>query len=132
MHRKTGFSTGVVIVTAVVLAGALNITTFDLFHVDGRSMEPTLEPGQVLVVNRLAYGFQLPLTNGYLFRWASPSPGEIIVFKSPIEDRVVVKRCSGIGARGAVFALGDNGADSFDSRDYGFVPVDDVRGKVIF
>ena len=33
--------------------------------------------------------------------------------------------------RGAVFVLGDNRSSSIDSRDFGPVPVADVRGRVL-
>jgi len=33
---------------------------------------------------------------------------------------------------GSVFVVGDNRAESFDSRDYGPVPIEKVRGKVLF
>jgi len=33
---------------------------------------------------------------------------------------------------GMVFALGDNMAESRDSRDYGFVSLDSIRGKVLW
>lgn len=34
--------------------------------------------------------------------------------------------------RGTVFVLGDNLKDSQDSRDFGFVPVEDIRGVMVF
>ncbi|MCU1424375.1 MAG: signal peptidase, partial [Microbacteriaceae bacterium] len=33
---------------------------------------------------------------------------------------------------GHLFLLGDNRASSIDSRDYGFVPIDDVAGTVLW
>lgn len=33
---------------------------------------------------------------------------------------------------GMIFALGDNMAESRDSRDYGFVSIDSIRGKVLW
>jgi signal peptidase I len=33
---------------------------------------------------------------------------------------------------GMMFTLGDNMAESRDSRDYGFVSLDSVRGKVLW
>jgi signal peptidase I len=34
--------------------------------------------------------------------------------------------------QGTVFALGDNMAESRDSRDYGFVSIDSIRGKALW
>lgn len=32
---------------------------------------------------------------------------------------------------GFILALGDNAAQSYDSRDYGFVSIDSIRGKLL-
>jgi signal peptidase I len=72
-------------------------------------------------------------------------PGDIIVFESPVDGTLVIKRCAGIGGEQimngntaiaippqTVFALGDNSDRSKDSRHYGTVPVSAIKGKVIF
>jgi signal peptidase I len=41
-------------------------------------------------------------------------------------------RCAERVPEGMLFALGDNMAESRDSRDYGFVSIDSVRGKVLW
>ena len=41
-------------------------------------------------------------------------------------------RCSERVPENMIFALGDNMAESRDSRDYGFVSIDSLRGKVVW
>jgi signal peptidase I len=132
MSRKNALSTGTMVILAVAFTGLFGATFFDIVRVAGHSMEPTIRNGQVLVINRAAYGIQVPLLSSYLIRWSAPVPGDIVLFKSPVEDRLVVKRCAPAGLSSGVFALGDNSANSFDSRDYGPVPVSEIRGKVLF
>lgn len=117
------------------------------------SMEPTLEPGEVLLVNKLAYKFN------------DISYGDIITFHYPIDpDLDYVKRVIGIPGDeviveeglvmvnskllnepyisappeyegvwhvpdGSLFVLGDNRNPSADSHIWGFVPTDNVIGK---
>ena len=48
------------------------------------SMEPTLQVGDYIAVNRLAYGFHLPLVSTAEFaRWATPKRGDIVIFNAP-------------------------------------------------
>lgn len=48
---------------------------------------------QIVIINRAAYGIIGPMFNTYLFHWAKPAKGEIIAFRDPREDKILVKRC---------------------------------------
>ena len=116
-------------------------------------------------MNRLAYGIQLPFSNTYMVRWASPKSGDMLVFDAPDTGTLSVKRVmAGPGAPyeltrtgirfnsdratlsvaanrslsnssrladDEIFLIGDNRRASVDSREYGPVSVNDVRGRVI-
>lgn len=48
------------------------------------SMEPTLQIGDYVATNRLAYGYHLPhFPKAELFHWANPKRGEIVLFNAP-------------------------------------------------
>jgi signal peptidase I len=76
------------LVVAVVLAGWI-----DIFRIQGRSMEPLLADGERVFVNRLAYGFRLPILNRYIVQWDTPAAGDLVVYTSPLTGELVVKRC---------------------------------------
>lgn len=83
------------------------------FKAEGVSMEPTLHDGDNLIVNRLAYphidfGFigWLPLID-IDARWSRPGRGDVVVFRSPVEDRELVKRV--VGLPGENVAVADDG-----------------------
>ena len=118
------------LVAALVVAMGMKLFVFDFMVAEGSSMNPAIQPGTVLVISRLRYGFRLPGSRSYLVRWAMPAPGELVVFYTP-EGAVAVKRCAGVVEGEKFIALGDNGAQSFDSRSYGPVPVDSIIGKVL-
>jgi signal peptidase I len=118
------------ILVAFIVALGMKLFLFDFMIAEGSSMNPAIRPGTVLVINRLRYGFRLPGARSYLLRWAMPAPGEIVVFYTP-EGLIAVKRCAELTAEGMFIALGDNGAQSFDSRSYGPVPADNIIGKVL-
>ena len=59
--------------------------------------------------------------------------GDVLIFKTPYDKkRVVIKRVNMISTyTKELFFLGDNLDNSFDSRNYGFVPYKNVLGKVV-
>ena len=119
---------------AVLLAAAaaliLKLFIFDFIIAQGHSMEPAIQNGAVLIISRLRYGVRLPLMRRYLFRWAGPKEGEVVVFYTPTGE-LAVKRCSAPAGQDSFFAEGDNSLTSYDSRAYGPVPIDNIIGKVL-
>jgi signal peptidase I len=118
------------VAAAFIVALGMKLFLFDFMIAEGSSMSPAIRPGTILVISRLRYGFRLPGSGSYLLRWDSPAPGEVVVFYTP-EGLIAVKRCAGLTETGDFIALGDNGAQSFDSRSYGPVPADNIIGKVL-
>jgi signal peptidase I len=78
------------------------------FKVEGASMEPSLDNGEYLIVNRLAYAeIDLSMFDWVPFfdagddpvhhLWASPARGDVIVFRSPTNvSRDFIKRIIGV------------------------------------
>jgi signal peptidase I len=83
------------VVIAVVLALLIRQFVVETFRVDGVSMEPTLQNNERLLVNK------------FIFRFAQPKPGEIIIFHPPIpgETQDFVKRVIAVG--GQTFQMED-------------------------
>ncbi|MEC4884762.1 MAG: signal peptidase I [Scytonema sp. PMC 1070.18] len=143
---------------------ALGIRTFvaEARYVPSGSMEPTIQPGDRLIVDKISYDF------------TSPQRGDIVVFnptKTLQEDNfhdAFIKRVIGLPGdkvevtNGKVYinglpikenyieakpdykwgpktipansylVLGDNRNDSFDSHYWGFVPRNKIIGRAIF
>ena len=142
------------IVLAVVLFFAINAVSARV-RVDGFSMLPTLQDGEYVLVNRMAYRNDLPVR------------GDIIVFVSPQSpDLDLIKRVIGLPGDtvkisdgkvqvngqmlnepyiaaapiyngewnvpvGNLFVLGDNRNDSSDSHAWGLLPLENVIGKAV-
>ena len=76
------------------------LLTFGLFRsavatwnpVPTGSMRPTVQEGDVVLVNRLAYDLKLPLTNIILAHTGEPARGDIVTFSSPIDGTQLLKR----------------------------------------
>jgi signal peptidase I len=60
------------------------------------SMRPTLLEGDVVLVNRLAYDFKIPLTDIAVVKLGSPQRGDVITFTSPVDGVRLIKRLVGV------------------------------------
>lgn len=76
---------------------SLRWSVFGNFRIPSASMVPTLQVGDHLFANKLAWGLRLPFSNSYAARWAYPERGEIIAFRYPLDERLdYTKRIIGI------------------------------------
>lgn len=143
------------LVLSVLLFAGINAISARI-RVDGYSMEPTLQSGEFIIVNKLAY------------KIGSPKPGDVIVFHYPRDpQQEYIKRVIGLPGEQvrivggqvylngqpldepyiaappsyqsdwtvppeSLFVLGDNRNQSSDSHNWGPVPMDYVVGKAVF
>lgn len=56
------------------------------------SMRPTLLEGDVVLVDRLAYDFKIPLTDIAVLELGTPRRGDVVVFMSPKDGVRLIKR----------------------------------------
>ena len=164
------------IVIAVLLALFIRAFVVQAFKIPSGSMEPTLQVGDHILVNKFIYGVRLPVTNTTIIPVSEPEKGDIIVFEYPVEpDKDFIKRVVGVpgdtveirdkkvyvnGRRldnypvkyteknvlpgsvnkrdnfgpvsvpeDAYFVLGDNRDHSYDSRFWGFVKEEAIKGE---
>jgi signal peptidase I len=93
-------SPGKIIGTALIIFFCLfflvQLFIIDIKLVYGHSMEPVLARGDLIFVNKLAYGFFIPFKKKYIIRWSLPEKGDIVLFKNPEEGTMVIKRCIGV------------------------------------
>jgi len=59
-------------------------------------------------------------------------PGQIVQFKSESEAKVCEQRVKYVVPPGHIFAMGDNRNNSNDSRVWGSVPIENIKGKALF
>lgn len=142
------------VILAVVLYFGINAVSARV-RVDGFSMRPTLQDGEYILINKLAY------------KTGAPQRGDIVVFvypANPQED--LIKRVIGLPgesvsihngvvsvngvplaepyiaaapayngdwrvADGELFVLGDNRNDSKDSHSWGLLPIENVIGRAV-
>ena len=149
----------ILVVAFVLVFGLIRPFVVEAFRVPTESMVPTLQVGDRFLANKFVY------------RFAEPERGDIVVFDSieEYDDEAFVKRVAGLpgdvvrvegGAlfvngepedepylntdvvpdltpsygptevpEGKIFVLGDNRGNSGDSRFFGFVPTETVKGE---
>ncbi len=89
------------LVSLAVVLGAVTAARSSLadhYYVPSGSMEYTLMPGDRVIVNKMSYGFRIPLTKIDIFGSSTPERGEIAVFDSPEDGTTrLIKRIVAIG-----------------------------------
>ncbi len=80
--RGEALKSGLSLAIAVLLTLFVRSSVVQPFRVLTESMLPTLEPGDWIAANRLAYGFRVPLTHLQLGARA-PRRGDVIAFETP-------------------------------------------------
>lgn len=146
-----------VVLLAVVLAFLIRTFFFEVYRVEGASMESTLHTGDRVLVNK------------WLYLWRMPEKGEVIVFQYPKDpSRDFIKRVVAVSGDtveiregkvyvngkllpevastlvdretwaphlvepDTVWVLGDNRSNSDDSRYFGSVHRTQIRGMAFF
>ena len=151
-RRPSGLAVGFALIAVLVL---VRIFVAEPFRIPTESMSPTLRPGDQALVQKL--GATSP-DRGELVAFHSPQNGEVLLKRVVavggdtvgLEDGVLVVNGRKVreayadpdpidsvyfgpvkvGA-GTVFVLGDNRANSEDSRDFGAVRTDSIIGRAV-
>ena len=119
---------------AITLLLLLNTFVISISKVDGSSMYPTLNDGDVLIVCKICSTLKHPRLD------------QIIIIQSKNDDALTfVKRIEGVPGetvstptgnitlnKNQYYALGDNRDHSIDSRTYGPIDTSQVLGVVLF
>lgn len=88
----------------------------EIFIIKGNSMLPALRTGDCVLIDPEL----------------EPEIGDIVLFRHPfIQNLKAVKRLAGITPEGNCIVLGDNPAESTDSRSYGAIRPEDVLGVAV-
>lgn len=124
ISKKKILSNTLTILAVVVLAVFIKLFFVEVYHIPSDSMQPTLIPGDKIMVSKLNYGpllpnspFEIPLVNIAVYfnkkarerageNWwgnarlkgfSAPQRGDVMVFIAPIKSREnFVKRCAAL------------------------------------
>jgi signal peptidase I len=69
------------------------------YQVPSGSMQPTLQPGDRVVVDMSAYGLRVPFTAIEVVARGTPTPGDVVVFKSPHDGTRLIKRVAAVSGQ---------------------------------
>lgn len=76
----------------LILVTAARSSLADHYHVPSGSMEYSLMPGDRVIVDKTAYGIRLPYTKIDLIDRNDPAPGDVVIFDSPLNGILLIKR----------------------------------------
>lgn len=126
-------------VTGLLILGVLGFRSSVASHykVPTGSMIPTILPGDRFFSNQLAYGLRVPFSELFLLGPDAPTPGDIIVFPSPIEPDIdLVKRAVAVGGDememrdGELFINGHSLRTRFIGEEEGYLRFEERLGDV--
>ncbi len=83
-------------IVVMIVFGFFRTAIADWNPIPSGSMRPNLLEGDVVLVNRLAYDFKLPLTDVVLAHLGEPARGDIVTFSSPKDGMRLIKRIVGL------------------------------------
>ena len=76
----------------ILIVSSLRSALADWNDVPTGSMKPTIQEGDRVVVNKLAYDLKVPFTTIKVIGWDDPKRGDIVVLFSPVDGTRLVKR----------------------------------------
>ncbi|HET9976682.1 MAG TPA: signal peptidase I [Burkholderiaceae bacterium] len=81
----------------ILLVFLLRSFLFEPFKIPSGSMLPTLESGDLILVNKFDYGVRLPVINRKIVANRDPQRGDVMVFRYPPDPRIdYIKRVVGV------------------------------------
>ena len=81
-----------IFVLMILIVSSLRSALADWNDVPTGSMKPTIQEGDRVVVNKLAYDLKIPFTTIAVAKWGNPVRGDIVVLFSPVDGTRLVKR----------------------------------------
>src|ERR1700754_681631 len=85
-----------IFVLMILIVSSLRSALADWNDVPTGSMKPTIQEGDRVVVNKLAYDLKVPFTTIEIMKWGDPKRGDIVVLSSPVDGTRLVKRVAAI------------------------------------
>ena len=176
----------------IILMLGIRHSCLNFYVISSTSMTPNILPGDRILSLNFLYNFRFPFSDKSSFQMTKPKYGDIIFFRSPVEDKVYIKRVIGLPGdvitfqngemkindriipdfklneannivlfleeisgkqykihrnqvsltamlnqqyaipENKLFVLGDSRDKSYDSRHFGYIPLDFVIGKAIY
>lgn len=99
----------------ILLVFVLRSFLFEPFKIPSSSMVPTLQIGDLILVNKFTYGIRLPVLNKKIIEINNPQRGDVMVFKYPKDTSLdYIKRVVGVPGDKVVYRnkkLSVNGRD---------------------
>jgi signal peptidase I len=106
MTKKKVFEELRIFLVMLLVVSSLRSALADWNDVPTGSMKPTIEIGDRVVVNKLAYDLKVPFTTIELVKWADPQRSDIVVLFSPQDGTRLVKRV--VALPGDTISMADN------------------------
>jgi signal peptidase I len=107
----------------IALVFFLRSFLYEPFKIPSSSMLPTLEIGDLILVNKYTYGIRLPVVNKKIIDIHQPQRGDVMVFKYPKDPSLdYIKRVVGVPGDKIIYK---NKRLAINGKDVSYVPLAD-------
>ncbi|MEG1987092.1 MAG: signal peptidase I [Bacilli bacterium] len=154
--NKNTIKTSVITIIIVVTITIVKLFVIDVARVDGNSMNPTLKNNDFLIFSKINNKYKrfdiviLKVNSKYFIKRIIGLEGEKIKYidnklfinEELVNEDFVLSNTSDFSLKeispydiipnDMFLVLGDNREDSYDSRNYGLISINDIGGKILF
>lgn len=97
LHRPKTVEYAVSFFPVILAVFVLRSFVVEPFRIPSGSMLPTLESGDMILVNKFTYGIRLPVIDQKIIPLGSPQRGDVVVFRYPANPKLdYIKRVVGV------------------------------------
>lgn len=80
------------VIILIIFFLIIGSSIIDSYKAKTDSMSPTINENDMYLANKIAYSLRIPFVNHKLFTWRTPKRGDIISFRNPKNEKIILTK----------------------------------------